>query len=152
MFILKKLFKILNKQQTESAHSSIITNYSNNNEILVYLPPPLSATHSLHNSTQHSYANAYEVIYANAYEVIQLNYLLYLLKSKNSIRVKRQRSRPEKWEYMRHILFFNTICLRVFLGSIWCSHKEIVSISLFSSLKINNTIFFNGFANVLNSF
>lgn len=50
----------------------------------------------IHNSTQHSYANAYEVIYANAYEVIQLNYLLYLLKSKNSIRMKRQRSRPEK--------------------------------------------------------
>lgn len=144
MFILKKLFKILNKQQTDSVHSRIITNYSNNNEILVYLPPSPSATHSLHNSTQHSYANAYKVI--------QLNYLLYLLKSKNSIRMKRQRSRPEKWEYMRHILFFNTICLRVFLGSIWCSHKEIVSISLFSSLKINNTIFFNGFANVLNSF
>lgn len=78
--------------------SSIITNY-HSSELLVGLPLSSSATHLLHNSAQHGYAR-------NAFEVI------YLLKSKNLIRMKRQRSRPEKWEYMRHVLFFNTIFLR----------------------------------------
>lgn len=62
--------------------SSIITNYYSS-ELLVGLPLSSSVTHLLHNSAQHGYAR-------NAFEVI------YLLKSKNSIRMKRQRSRPEK--------------------------------------------------------
>lgn len=47
---------------------------------------------------------------------------------------------------------FNIIFLKGFLGSIWCMYKDIVLIFLFSFLRINNMMFFNGFVNVLNLF